>query len=241
MTQRHRCGAARASRYIRGVRLNILLCDDHRMMRDGLRAILEKSGLRVVGEASNGREALGLSEELRPDLVVMDISMPELNGIDATRLLLHRRPNTKVIGLSISMDQRYVEALFAAGAVAYLLKTAAAEELIQAVHAVAAGSKYVTPAVAGSAEDYWAQRESAKRREAGPVPSPSPSQRLSTREREVLQLLAEGQSTKDIAARLAIAPTTVETHRRNIMDRLKLRGIAALTRYAMREGITSIE
>jgi DNA-binding NarL/FixJ family response regulator len=222
--------------------MNIVICDDHRMMRDGLRAILEKEGLVVVGEAENGREALAVTEELRPDIVVMDISMPELNGIDATRLLLERRPNTKVIGLSMNADRRYVGALFAAGAVGYLLKTSASEELIQAVRAVAAGLKYVSPAVAGGiVEDYLAQRESVSRPDAVPAPVPPVSKPLSSREREVLQLLAEGQSTKDIAARLAIAPTTVETHRRQIMDKLNLRTVAALTKYAVREGLTSLD
>jgi DNA-binding NarL/FixJ family response regulator len=222
--------------------MNVVICDDHRMMRDGLRAILEKEGIAVVGEAANGREVLAIAEELRPDIVVMDISMPELNGIDATRLLLERRPNTKVIGLSMNADRRYVGALFAAGAVGYLLKTSASEELIQAVRAVAVGLKYVSPAVAGGiVEDYLAQRPSTTASEALPAPVPAGSKPLSPREREVLQLLAEGQSTKEIAVHLAIAPTTVETHRRQIMDKLNLRTVAELTKYAVREGITPLD
>jgi len=221
--------------------MKILLCDDHRMLRDGLRSILEAAGFEVIGEAANGREVLSLSEKLHPDLVVMDISMPELNGVDATRQLLRQLPSIKVVGLSMNSDRRYVVAMFAAGAVGYLLKSSAAEELIVAVRAVAAGLKYVSPAIADRFVDaYLAQTDSVE-----PAPdhssvlqSPKP---LSAREREVLQLLAEGKSTKEIATTLDIAPTTVETHRRQIMDKLQIRTIAELTKYAVREGLTTLE
>lgn len=220
--------------------MKILLCDDHRMMRDGLRVILEREGLAVIGEAANGREAIVLVEELRPDIVVMDISMPDLNGIDATRRLLTKLPGLKVIGLSMNSDRRYVVAMFAAGAVGYLLKSSASEELIQAVRVVASNLKYVSPAIAGSfLADYSSHASAAHlpaRNLAAGMGKP-----LSSREREVLQLLAEGKSTKDIAARLDIAATTVETHRRQIMDKLQLRTIAELTKYAVREGLTSLE
>jgi two-component system, NarL family, response regulator NreC len=221
--------------------MKILLCDDHRMMRDGLRAILEKEGLEVVGEAANGRQALALALALKPDIVVMDISMPELNGIDATQRLVEQSPGIKVIGLSMHSDRRYVVTLFAAGAVGYLLKNSASDELIQAVRAVAADLKYVSPSVAGTfVDEMLAQAGPAKRRASTP-PSPDLPKALSPREREVLQLLAEGKSSKDIAASLDIAPTTVETHRRQIMDKLNLRTIAELTKYAIREGLTSID
>jgi DNA-binding NarL/FixJ family response regulator len=220
--------------------MKILLCDDHRMMRDGLRVLLEREGLVVVGEAVNGRDVMALAGELQPDIVVMDISMPELNGIDATRRLLAKFPGIKVIGLSMNSDRRYVVAMFAAGAVGYLLKSSAAEELIQAVRAVASDLKYVSPAVAGSFLDDYLNHPNA----AHLLPStlaPGVGRPLSSREREVLQLLAEGRSSKDIAARLDIAATTVETHRRQIMDKLHLRTIAELTKYAVREGLTSLE
>lgn len=222
--------------------MKLLLCDDHRMMRDGLRAILEKEGLQVVGEAANGRDVITLASELKPDVVVMDISMPELNGIDATRLLLAEAPGIKVIGLSMNSDRRYVIAMFAAGAVGYLLKSSASEELIQAVRAVASNLKYVSPSVVGSFVDDCIARagepaDATSRHGTGPA-SARP---LSPREREVLQLLAEGRSSKDIAARLDIAGTTVETHRRQIMDKLGLRTVAELTKYAVREGLTSLE
>jgi DNA-binding NarL/FixJ family response regulator len=220
--------------------MKILLCDDHRMMRDGLRVILEKEGLVVVGEAANGREVISLVEELHPDIVVMDISMPELNGIDATRRLLTRFSSLKVIGLSMNSDRRYVLAMFAAGAVGYLLKSSASEELIQAVHAVASDLRYVSPAIAGAFLDDYLNHASAAHMLPGNS-TPVVAKPLSSREREVLQLLAEGNSSKDIATRLDIAATTVETHRRQIMDKLQLRTIAELTKYAIREGLTSLE
>jgi len=220
--------------------MKILLCDDHRMMRDGLRVILEKEGLEILGEAANGRECIALAAQLLPDLVVMDISMPDLNGIDATRRLLAGFPRIKVIALSMNSDRRYVVAMFAAGAVGYLLKSSAAEELIQAVRAVAADLTYVSPAIAGSlVEDCLSGPGAAQ--VLSSRPRPVTGKPLSSREREVLQLLAEGRSSKDIAVRLGIAGTTVETHRRQIMDKLQLRSIAELTKYAVREGLTPLE
>lgn len=221
--------------------MRILLCDDHRLMREGLRAILEKEGLCVVGEASNGRESVELALELRPDVIVMDISMPELNGVDATRLLTERWPACKVIGLSMNSDHRYVLAMFAAGAVGYLLKTSASEELLQAVQAVAAQLKYVSPAITGSFIDGYLAQAGAEPAASGTAQAHVGPKGLSPREREVLQLLAEGKSSKDIGTRLAIAATTVETHRRQIMNKLAIRSIAELTKYAVREGLTSLD
>jgi len=211
--------------------VKILLADDHKMLRDGLRAILEKEGLQVVGEAATGHEAIEMARRLRPTVVVMDISMPELNGIDATRRIMAELPGTKVIGLSMNSDRRYVVAMFAAGAVGYLLKNSASDELIQAVHAVCNDLTYVSPAIAAIVVDRLVD---GTRTETKAKP-------LSPREREVLQLLAEGKSSKDIATRLDLAVPTVETHRRQIMDKLNLRTIAELTKYAIREGITSID
>lgn len=222
--------------------MRILLCDDHRMMRDGLRAILEKEGFEVTGEAATGREGLVLAAQLRPDIVVMDISMPDLNGIDATRKLLAKHPGIKVVGLSMNADRRYVTAMFAAGAVGYLVKSSASEELIQAIRAVAANLKYVSPAIAGSlVDDFVTHANAAQFPSSIPAARSAASKPLSPREREVLQLLAEGKSSKDIAAQLDVAATTVETHRRQIMDKLQLRTIAELTKYAVREGLTTLE
>jgi len=222
--------------------VKIVLADDHRMMRDGLRAILEKDGHEVVGEAANGHEALAVAHRARPNIVLMDISMPELNGIDATRRLVAELPATKVIALSMNTDRRYVLAMFEAGAVGYLLKSSAADELITAIGAVASGQKYVSPSIAGIV---------LERLVSAPLASAPPSRRtapdagaakaLSLREREVLQLLAEGKSSKEIAGRLGVAVPTVETHRRQIMAKLGLRTIAELTKYAVREGLTSLD
>lgn len=210
--------------------MKILLVDDHKMMRDGLRAILEKEELIVVGEAASGREALVSARRLRPQIVVMDISMPELNGIDATRKMLAEIPGIKVIALSMNSDRRYVLAMFKAGAVGYLLKNSASEELISAVRAVADDLTYVSPSIASLIVD-----------DAIDASGATANRMLSTREREVLQLLAEGKSSKDIAAQLNVAVPTVETHRRQIMDKLGLRTIAELTKYAIREGLTSLD
>jgi DNA-binding NarL/FixJ family response regulator len=211
--------------------MKIMLVDDHRMVRDGLRAILEKEGIQVVAEASNGHEALALTSRTKPEIVIMDISMPDLNGIDATRRLLEDFPTTKVIALSMHADRRYVIAMFEAGAVGYLLKNSAASELLQAVAAVAEGLTYISPAVAGTVLT-----------SLGHEPVPAGSEKpLSVREREVLQLVAEGKSSKEIANQLGLAVATVETHRRQIMDKLNLRTIAELTKHAVREGLTTLD
>jgi len=213
--------------------VKILLVDDHKIVRDGLRSILEKAAIEVVGEAASGREALALGLALRPDIVIMDITMPDLNGIDATRQMVADMPRIKVIGLSMNSDRRYVLAMFAAGAAGYLLKDSASEELIHALHTVAEGRKYVSPLIASIVLDDALD---------GVNPQPAASGKaLSARERQVLQLVAEGKSSKEISGQLAISVTTVETHRRQIMDKLNLRTIAELTKYAIREGMTSLE
>lgn len=225
--------------------MRLVLCDDHRMMRDGLRVILENAGLEVVGEAADGREAVQLAEKLSPDVVVMDIVMPELNGVDATRAIHARCPEVKVIGLSMTAEPRYVETLLAAGAAGYLLKSSAADELIEAVQTVASGQPYISPRVTAmltpAAAEVAQNVALAGAASTAPPPSSRLRRALSAREREVLQLLAEGYSSKEIAARLQVATTTVESHRRQITDKLKLRTIAELTKYAIREGLTPLE
>ncbi len=202
--------------------MRVLLADDHRMMRDGLRAVLERDGIEVVGEAANGREAVAQARALAPDVVVMDVTMPELNGVDATRRITHVLPRTKVLALSMSADQRYVTAMLESGASGYLLKNAASDELLRALEAVMRGETFVSPSIAGP---------NAR----------AADKALSPRERQVLQLLAEGKSSKEIAMALEIALPTVETHRRQLTAKLNLRTIAELTKYAIREGITSVE
>jgi DNA-binding NarL/FixJ family response regulator len=211
--------------------MKVIIADDHGMMRDGLRAVLEKAGVEVIGEAANGHEAIAEARRLQPEVVVMDIAMPELNGIDATRWLATEMPSVKVVALSMNADRRYVTAVFGAGAVGYVLKNSASEELLTALQVVTRGETYVSPAIAASAAD---------RAMPGGAPGHhEPSRPLSAREREVLQLVAEGKSSKEIAVALQIAVPTVETHRRQIMDKLHLRTIAELTKYAVREGLTS--
>jgi DNA-binding NarL/FixJ family response regulator len=213
--------------------MRVILADDHRMMRDGLRAVLEKAGVEVVAEAANGREAIAEVRRVQPDIVIMDVGMPELNGIDATRRLAAEMPLVKVIALSMNADRRYVIAMLEAGAVGYLLKNSASEELITALQVVIRGETYVSPAVAGSVVSPATH---------GGAPGRVGRERpLSAREREVLQLIAEGKSSKEVGAALGIAVTTVETHRRQLMDKLNLRTIAELTKYAIREGMTSNE
>ena len=213
--------------------MRVLLADDHRMMRDGLRAVLEKDGIEVVGEAANGREAMAQALALAPDVVVMDIAMPELNGIDAARRIAAELPRTKVLALSMSADRRYVMAMLEAGASGYLLKNAASDELLRALEAVMRGETYLSPSIAGDVVGRAIVQGSPSSLRA--------EKQLTPRERQVLQLLAEGKSSKEIAAALQIALPTVETHRRQLTAKLNLRTIAELTKYAIREGITSVE
>lgn len=211
-------------------RLNVLLVDDHQIIRDGLRAILEQQpGMCVVGEAADGHEAIAIASTTHPDVIVMDVSMRGLNGIDATRRITSERPEIHVLGLSMNADRRYVLAMLSAGAMGYLLKDSAASELVRAIRTVAAGQSYLSPGVTGVVIDT-----------ALHTSTPEEPASLSMREREVLQLLAEGRTSKAIGATLHIAVTTVETHRRQIMSKLNLRTIAELTKYAIREGLTPL-
>lgn len=212
--------------------MKVVLVDDHRMVRDGLRAVLERAGVEVTGEAATGHEALTEVRRLRPDVVVMDITMPELNGIDATKRLMAELPGLKVLALSMNADRRYVIAMLEAGAVGYLLKNSASEELLVALEAVARGETYLSPAIAGSVV--------ARAIQGSPTPRSAEERPLTVREREVLQLVAEGKSSKEIGSILHIAVPTVETHRQ-IVEKLNLRSIAELTKYAIREGLTSTE
>ena len=214
--------------------MNVLLVDDHQMMRDGLRAVLEREAdIHVVGEASDGRAALELCATLRPDVVVMDIGMPGLTGIEATRLMAQRHAGARVVGLSMNNDRRYVHAMFEAGAWGFLVKSCASDELIRALRAVASGEKYVSPAVASSVLESFLH--------GSRPPAEDPRDALSPRECEVLQLIAEGLTSKEVAVRLDVAASTVETHRKQIMAKLGLHSVAELTKFAVRSGLTTLE
>ena len=214
--------------------IRILLVDDHRMMRDGLRSILDlEDDLDVVGEASDGYEALEMARALRPDVIVMDIGMKGLNGIEATRQIRAGNPRARVVALSTHSSEPYLTSMLEAGASGYVLKDAAVDELRRAIRVVADGHHFLSPEVAGSVV--------ASHLRNSPNALASASAALAPREREILQLLAEGHTSAEIASRLHIATTTVESHRRNIMRKLDLHSVAELTKYAIREGLTSLE
>ncbi len=213
--------------------IKILLADDHKIVRDGLRALLENQPeMSVIAEADNGRATVQLARELLPDLVIMDIGMPDLNGIDATRQIITELPRVKVIALSMHSDRRFVVQMFRAGASGYLLKDCAFEELARAVHAVLKNQTYLSPAVAGPVMEGYIHHLATANGEFSA---------LSPREREVLQLLAEGKSTKEVAAVLCVSIKTVETHRQQIMGKLNIHSVAELIKYAIREGLTSLD
>jgi DNA-binding NarL/FixJ family response regulator len=212
--------------------MRILIADDHRIMREGLRVLLEaQRGITVVAEAENGRSAIRLAQELQPDVVVMDISMEDLNGIEATRRIVAAVPNVRILALSIHADRRFVLEMFRAGAAGYLLKDCAFDELIRAIRAVRQGHAYLTPKIAGIVVGEFVRDL---------VTEPPQAAELTAREREVLQLMAEGKNTKEIADRLGISVKTVETFRRQLMIKLDLNSVAELTKYAIREGLTSL-
>lgn len=213
--------------------VKILLADDHRLMRQGLRSMLEEqSGLEVVGEADDGRTAVKLAKELRPDVVIMDVTMPDLNGIDATRQILAGERPPKVIALSMHTERQFVMEMLAAHASGYLPKDSPIDELLAAIEAVMRGDIYLSPRVTGVLVNECV---------AGVPEAGAFCGTLSPREREVLQLVAEGKSSKEIALMLHLSSKTVEGHRRQIMDKLKLYSVAELTRYAIREGVTSLK
>lgn len=211
--------------------ITLLLVDDHVLLREGLRSVLEqRPGIKVVGEASDGREALQLMTKLSPQIVVMDIGMRTMNGIEATRRIRAQYPKVKVVALSTHSDQRYVLEMLRAGASGYVLKEAAAEELYRAIKAVRRNLKYLSADVAGIIVDSYVDATQAD--------SATPYSELTSRERQVLQFIAEGHSSPQISQQLHLSVSTVDAHRRNIMKKLDLHSIAALTKYAVREGLT---
>lgn len=216
----------------------IILADDHVMVRQGLRSIVSREpDMEVIGEADDGRACLELVEQAKPDIVIIDVGMPHLNGIDATRRIVQRFPRVKVVALSMHTDKQFVLEMFQAGASAYVTKDAAADELTRAVRAVASGRRYLSPQVTAAVVENALLSDTA-------VPAPAHSAtigRLTTREREILQLLAEGKTSSEIAQSLHLAVSTVETHRRNLTKKTGLRSVADLTKYAIRQGLTTLE
>lgn len=211
----------------------IVLVDDHQMMRDGLRLLLEKEpGLRIVGDADNGRAAIQMAKDLSPDIIVMDVGLPGLNGIEATRQITAASPKTCVIALSMHSDKRYVIQMLRAGAKAYLLKNCASDELVKAIRAVQANQPFVSQGIAQTLVEFVMRDNPA---------TGTAYTDLTPREREVLQLLGEGMTSKEIAGELSISIKTVETYRRDIMSKLDLHSVAELTKYAIREGLITLD
>lgn len=215
--------------------IRLILADDHAMMREGLKALIQKEAdMEVVGEAENGIETVKLAQKVGPHLVIMDVSMPDMNGIEATRKIISANPHTKVVALSGHVSKEFVREMLIAGASGYVLKTHAYEELVRAIREVMKGNKFLSCDIAkGVLDDYIALSSSISEKPAFIT--------LTAREREVLQQLAEGKTTKEMADTLSVSVKTVETHRRNIMDKLCLHSVAELTKYAIREGVTSLD
>ena len=213
--------------------VRILIADDHKILREGLKSLLEKQPeFAVVGEAQDGLSAISEAKKHKPDIAILDIGMPDLNGIEVTRRIRSEMAETRVIALSMHADRRFVMGILEAGANGYLLKDSAFAELITAVTAVAKGKMYLSPSIAETVVKN--SLEKLDRKDEGS------SVLLSGREREVLQMIAEGKSTKEIALKLFVSTKTVETHRKQIMDKLNIRTVAGLTKYAIREGLTSL-
>jgi len=215
--------------------IRILIADDHKIVSAGLKALLEaQPDMKIVAQAANGREAVKFAHQQKPDMVIMDVAMPDLNGLEAVRQILSANPRIKVIALSMHSDRRYVTGMLSAGASGYILKHCAFEELVQAIHTVLANQVYLSPAIAGIVVKELTQSKTSRRRQPA-------SQELTPREREVLQLIAEGHSAREIAERIHLSVKTIETHRRQMMEKLEIHSIADLTKFAIREGLTSLD
>ncbi len=214
--------------------IRVLICDDHKIMREGLRNLLkDKANIVVVGEAENGRDALSLVTKLKPDIVIMDVAMPGLNGMEATKMILREYQETRVIALSMHSGKQFVTGMFRAGASGYLLKDCAFDELMDAIKAVNSKHTYLSREISDVLVREFVSNIDGGVEEPGEV--------LSTREKEVLQLISEGNSTKLIAEKLFISVKTVETHRQKVMQKLNIFTIPELTKYAIRMGFTSLD
>ena len=215
--------------------IRIILADDHTIVRDGLTQLIQNEpDMEVVAQAPNGLAIVDMAREYEPDIIIMDVSMPELNGVEATRQIAHRYQKVRVLGLSMHSSKKFITEMFKAGASGYLLKDCASEELVEAIHAVVEGKKYLSPSITDIViGNFVHNKADADEKSAFSV--------LTQREREVLQLLAEGKTTKQIGRCLHISPKTVEAHRLRVMNKLKMNSIAMLTKYAVQEGLTQPE
>jgi two-component system response regulator NreC len=207
--------------------IHILLADDHTIVRQGLKMILSsQSDLNVVGEAANGRDVVELAQKLKPDIVLLDVAMPELNGIEATRQMMQANPRLRILVLSMHKEAVYVREILKAGARGYLLKDVIDTELVNAVRSVARGDGYISPAVSGALLSDYRQNVT------------DPVDLLTNREREVLQLIAEGKTNKEVASKLNLSVYTVDSHRGKIMEKLNLHSTGELVRFAIKHGLT---
>jgi len=214
--------------------IKILLADDHAIVRQGLRSLLEKEpDMEVVGEAEDGRKAMQLVRELVPDIVVMDVTMPNLNGIDATHEIVSEFPQIKVIALSIHSHKQFIAGMLKAGASGYILKECLFDEFVQAIRTVIGSGTYLSPRITGVVISNYVEHLATM--------ADLSLAKLTDREHEVIQLLAEGKSTKQIALELHLSTKAIEANRRNIMEKLDIHSVAELTKYAVREGLTSLE
>ena len=217
-----------------GKTIRALIANGNKIILQGLNALFESDGrLVVVGLAESGLAAIELAQKTHPDVIIIDVAMPDLNGVDATRRILAKSPNVKVIGLSVDADRGLILEMFRAGAVGYLLKGCAYEELVHAIEVAVAGHVYLSPRVADVVIREYVQM--------APSSLSSAFDSLTERERQMLQMLAEGKTTKQVAAKCFVSVKTVDTHRQNIMDKLGLKSLPELTKYAVREGLTDLE
>ncbi|MBM4137437.1 MAG: response regulator transcription factor [Nitrospira sp.] len=213
--------------------IKVILADDHKIMRDGLRSLLEKQpGIKVIAEAEDGRTTVDLAIKLKPDMVIMDVTMPDMNGIEATFRIIENAPKIKVIALSMHSDKQFIIEMLNAGASGYLLKDSAFSELVNAIHAVMTNRSYLSPDIAHIMIEEYKHILSKEKLSVFSI--------LTPREREVLQLIAEGKTTKEIAYTLKVSTKTIETYRQQIMDKLDIHTIAGLTKHAVREGLTQL-
>lgn len=216
------------------MKTRVIIADDHPIIREGLKTLLEKKGFQVVALAQNGREAVDKVIDLEPDVIIMDISMPDLNGVEASARIKQEVPHTKIIALSMHSGKSMIDKMFAAGASGYILKESAFNDLYKAIQHVIQGKFYLTASIAPMYRDSQGQAH-------GCFDEFPKFTSLSKKEREVLQLVAEGKTTREMAEKLSVSIKTIETHRRNIMKKLNIFSVAGLTKFAIKEDIISLE